>query len=469
MTHKFLPQTVSRRNIFGLGAGLLAGAGAAKVVTAEGNGAVTDLQLADLRQSIDATDFGLRGSTRIDQSRLFAEALNAAQQAGRPLYLGPGSYQLSNIDLPDGSNIQGIPGQTKILYSGEGHLLRATNAQSIRLSGISFDGENRPFAERNEALFHARNVAQVEIDNCEFRGSYGSSVLLEKCGGLISNNSIFGSQHAGIQSFNGLGLDVADNTVVGSGNIGIGIWRWQPGSDGSQLRNNRISQTAALSGGTGQNGNGVSIFQAHDVRISQNLITDSAFSAVRNNGGHNVQITGNECLRSAEVAIFVEFAFEGCLISDNLIDDAGDGISVSNFDSGGRLALIQGNLIRNINRDFSAPDWVGKTGVGIHAEADTLISGNVIEVARIAGIRAGWGKFRRNLLVSANLVRQTPVGIMYSDVDGGGSILIRDNLIEAAPDGGVVGYRWQNPSTGDVSDNGGRLGEGISVAGNMVS
>ena len=360
--------SVSRRNILGVGAGLLAGAGTAAAVRAQpGQGFDAAWTTAQLRPSIEGEVFASRGGV-IDQSQAFAEALSSAADAGRPLLLGPGQYRLSNINLPEGSDIRGVPGQTKIIYAGDGYLFAAQNVQHIRLANLSFDGENRPFAERNGALFRGRKVARLHIEGNRFSGSAGNAILLEKCGGSITGNFISGSRLAGIHSFNGDQLMIAGNEIADSGNIGIGVWRWSAGNDGSQILNNTIRATAALDGGTGQNGNGISIFQANNVQIAHNMIADSAFSAIRNNGGSNVQVLGNQCLRSAEVAIFIEFAFEGSQVQNNLIDDAGDGISISNFDRGGRLALIQGNLIRNITRDFSAPGWKGKTGVGIHAE-----------------------------------------------------------------------------------------------------
>ena len=63
------------------------------------------------------------------------------------------------------------------------------------------------------------------------------------------------------------------------------------------------------------------------------------------------------------------------MIANNLVDKAAMGISVTNFKQGGRLAVVQGNLVRNL---FIRKD-VDSRGIGIAVEADSVVSGNVIE------------------------------------------------------------------------------------------
>ena len=62
----------------------------------------------------------------------------------------------------------------------------------------------------------------------------------------------------------------------------------------------------------------------------------------------NIQIIGNNCAALDEVAIYSEFGFEGAVIADNVIDGAETGISVTNFNEGGRLATVRGNIVRNL-------------------------------------------------------------------------------------------------------------------------
>ena len=144
------------------------------------------------------------------------------------------------------------------------------------------------------------------------------------------------------------GLRIADNVIRRSGNNGIQVWRSAPGDDGTMVTDNRIEEIRADAGGDGPYGNGISVYRAGNVIVRGNRIDRCAFSAVRGNSASNIQIAGNICTRLGEVAIYSEFSFEGAVIANNTVDGATVGISVTNFDVGGRLAVVQGNLVRNI-------------------------------------------------------------------------------------------------------------------------
>jgi putative cofactor-binding repeat protein len=53
-------------------------------------------------------------------------------------------------------------------------------------------------------------------------------------------------------------------------------------------------------------------------------------------------------------------------------------------------------------------------GVGIGIEADTVVTGNVVENAPNIGIAAGWGAYLRDVAVSANVIRNADFGITVS-------------------------------------------------------
>ena len=81
------------------------------------------------------------------------------------------------------------------------------------------------------------------------------------------------------------------------------------------------------------------------------------------------------------------------MIANNTVDGAALGISVTNFNEGGRLAVVQGNLIRNLKPKRPAgTDPDDAAGVGIAVEADAAVTGNVVENAPTAGINVGWGR-----------------------------------------------------------------------------
>ena len=144
----------------------------------------------------------------------------------------------------------------------------------------------------------------------------------------------------------------------------------------------------------------------------------AAFSAVRGNAASNIQITNNTCTGLGEVAIYAEFGFEGAVIANNTIDGAAIGVAVTNFNQGGRLAVVQGNLIRNlIPKRPAGTDPNDGAGIGIGVEADTAVTGNIIENAPTAGISVGWGKYLRDVSVTGNVVRSAGFGIAVSVAD----------------------------------------------------
>lgn len=263
-------------------------------------------------------------------------------------------------------------------------------------------------------------------------------------------------------------MRISGNTVIDCGNGGILVHRWQPGEDGTIVTGNRVERILARSGGTGQNGNGINVFRAGNVIVSGNQIADCAFSAIRSNSGGNVQIAGNTCLRSGETAIYSEFAFEGAVISANIVDGAANGISVVNFNEGGRLSTVTGNLVRNLSATGPYPADPPGFGVGISVEADASVSGNIIETAPLYGIAIGWGPFMRNVVATGNVVRNAGEGIAVSVVEGTGSAIITDNVIDGALRGAIVGHRWADAVTGDLAKESPDL-PGLTVERNRVS
>ena len=85
------------------------------------------------------------------------------------------------------------------------------------------------------------------------------------------------------------------------------------------------------------------------------------------------------------------------MIANNIVDDAAMGISVTNFNEGGRLAVVQGNLIRNVffRKDARRPHRVRRvTGIELSVRhhdrlaGNALITDNLITGAKDGAIRA---------------------------------------------------------------------------------
>ena len=258
-------------------------------------------------------------------------------------------------------------------------------------------------------------------------------MALRKVSGWIKNCEVGDIRKAGVASEDASGLEIAHNHVRDCGDNGIIVSRSEQGEDATIVTANRIERIAATGGGSGRNGNGISIVRAGSVVVSGNRIADCAVSAIRASAGSNCQMIGNSCSRLGEVALHAEFAVEGSVIANNLIDRAAGGIAVTNFQKGGRLAVIQGNLIRNL---FLRKD-AELRGFGIAVEADSVVTGNVIEGAPAYGIMIGWGPYLRDVSVTDNLIRNALIGIGVSIDPSAGTALITKNMITGTKEGAI--------------------------------
>jgi uncharacterized secreted repeat protein (TIGR03808 family) len=138
-----------------------------------------------------------------------------------------------------------------------------------------------------------------------------------------------------------------------------------------------------------------------------------------------------------------------------------------NFNEGGRLAVVQGNLIRNLKAKRPAGTDPGDSaGVGIAVEADASITGNVVENAPTAGIMVGWGAYMRDVSVTGNVVRNAPLGVAVSVVSGAGTAVITGNLISGSK-GAIVGMDHARAVTGDLSQEPTRYAN-LQISGNRV-
>ena len=128
---------------------------------------------------------------------------------------------------------------------------------------------------------------------------------------------------------------------------------------------------------------------------------------------------------------------------------------------------MQGNLIRNLLRE-QPPGSDPNDTLGIGVEADTVVTGNVIENAQGIGIQAGWGAYLRDVAVTANVVRGADYGIAVSVASGAGTAVIANNLISGARLGAIVGMEWDKTVTGDLSKEGAERYAQLSIDGNRV-
>jgi len=452
---------VNRRSLLGASAAVSAGALALPVEPARAAPLISTL-------GRDATQYGVKPGSPDDQTRALQRAIDEAARAQMPLALPPGVYRSSLLRLAEGSQLIGVRGATRLVFTGGGpSLLSSEGAGHAGLTGISLDGANIPLPARR-GLVHGLGGRDIRIIDCEIINAGGAGIWLEQISGEISGNIISDIASTAIVSFDAAGLIVSRNTVLGTNDNGIEILRTAIGDDGSMVIDNRIENIKAGPGGSGQYGNAINAFRAGNVIVRGNRIRNCDYSAVRGNSASNIQISGNSVSDVREVALYSEFAFEGAVIANNTVDGAAFGVSVCNFNEGGRIAVVQGNIIRNLipKRPIgTAPD--DDAGIGIYVEADSSVTGNVIENAPAYGIVAGWGRYLRDVVISGNVIRNALAGVGVSVAAGAGTALVSNNVISGAPRGAVVGLDHIKPVTPDLTQDGAELYAQVTLSGNV--
>ena len=402
----------------------------------------------------DATQYGVRPNSPDDQTKALQRAIDAATSAQMPLALPPGIYRTGTLRLPSGSQLVGVRGATVLKFTGGASLIGSQGASGITLTGLTLDDAGIKLADRR-GLVHFQNGLDVRVQDCDIVGSGGYGIWFESIAGEVSGNTIRKTANTAFTSFDALGLLVAQNTIQDASDNGIEILRHAIGDDGTIIVNNRIDDIKAGPGGSGQHGNAINAFRAGNVIVSGNRIRNCDYSAVRGNSASNIQITGNSISNVREVALYSEFVFEGAVIANNTVDVCAVGVSVANFNEGGRMVTVHGNVIRNIlpKRPIgTAPD--DDAGIGIVVEADAAVTGNVIESAPSFGIMAGWGKYLRDVTITGNVLRNSFVGIGVSVVPGAGTALVSSNLISGSRGGAIVGLDHAKTVTTDLGADG---------------
>ncbi|TCU62830.1 putative secreted repeat protein (TIGR03808 family) [Bradyrhizobium sp. R2.2-H] len=416
----------------------------------------------------DATQYGVRPGSSEDQTRALQRAIDEAARAQMPLALPPGVYRSGLLRLPNGSQLIGVRGATRLVFTGGASMIQSDGSDAIGLTGITFDGGNIPLPTRR-GLIHVLGGRDVRMSDCQITQSGGSGIWLEQVAGDVSGNIFTNIALTAVVSFDARGLSVSRNTIIGTNDNGIEILRTAIGDDGTLVADNRIEDIKAGPGGSGQYGNAINAFRAGNVIVRGNRIRNCDYSAVRGNSASNIHITGNSVSDVREVALYSEFAFEAAVIANNTVDGAAVGVSVCNFNEGGRIAVVQGNIIRNLipKRPIgTAPD--DDAGVGIYIEADTSVTGNLIENAPSYGIVAGWGKYLRDVAITGNVIRKALAGIGVSVVPGAGTALVNNNMISETPRGAVVGLDHAQAVTSDLSAEGAQRFAQLVVGGNAV-
>jgi len=414
---------------------------------------------------VSAADFGFVPGSEADQSAALQKAADAAAARGLPLFLPGGTYRAGDINLTANVTIYGVDGATIIINSGAAPIFHADGQSNITLRSLSLDGTGGGPMDSRSGLIAFNKCELLRLDAIDLHQGPGNGLFLSGCSGLVTGSHFGGHADVGIFAIDSHELTISQNQVVDCGNGGILVWQSQSGRDGTIVSGNHIARIAAKAGGNGQNGNGINIFRADNVIVADNVIENCDFSAIRANTTRNTSIRGNTCTNLSETGIYSEFAFSGSVIANNIVDGAAAGISITNLDQGGRLAVCSGNIVRNIlPKSPTNPD---SGPVGISAQADTAVTGNTVSNVPGVGINAGYGPYVRNVIIADNVISEIDTAIDVSVAPGAGPVRIAGNMISGARVNAIIGTEWEKLSSADLAADAAQF-PNVSIEGNIV-
>ncbi|HMN71257.1 MAG TPA: right-handed parallel beta-helix repeat-containing protein [Rhodoblastus sp.] len=437
------------------------------------------------------------------------DAINQAQTTKLPLFIAPGNYTTGNLVISAPVRIYATPGMVMLnpLSSTNGFTIDirsntpGARISDVTLEGLSFYGGFLPFATQVDtgaryvygqfiralgnaaatnfnAIISAYNVDKLRIERCRVSYSgccgiavWGSKALIRDC--EVHNNRI-----AAIYSADNYSTEILDNFIHDNDNNSIVVMRSTIGFDGTIVRGNQVAQTSADFGvqsgqvaGSGWYGNGLCALNASDILVTQNVFLNSTFSGVRLDSCFNAQVANNQIYNCGETALMWEcpvsspsgtpgdqnpYRYEGGVVANNVIVNAGVGISVTNGWNGGRRVTITGNHVKTVTRntittnDPSYPQYQ-TTGAGISGESDCVVSGNIVEdCASGPGIvlspgAASNGSTRKSVDIAVgNTVKGSQIGIAYYHSALGYS-LIASNAVEGSSGGAIVAVTLPAP------------------------
>lgn len=395
------------------------------------------MDLPALRGSLNPPDTQPVARRTGDSSAEFQAAINRAASAGRPLYIRAGRYEMSNIRLPDGARLVGVPGKTRLAYSGGGRFLYSEDAKTLSLDGLTLDGANRALSDNEDGLLSVAFADDLDLSNLVIEGSAGHGVLLTRTAGRLRDCRISGASGTGILSIEGRALSITGNTLADCGGEGVHLRRWTAGDDGSTLRGNHIDRV---------HGAGIRLSAAGAVRVSDNDLRE---------------IDG--------VGIVADAMSVGVSVSGNVVDGASLGIALLGVGEG-RLSLVESNRVRNISAATQVAAAGGRAGgVGIHVETPGSVVGNVIEATPHLGLSIGWGSALGSVVASGNVVRRAGTGIGVSILAPKQTTIITGNLLVGLESGAVRGMRFSEFATDDLTRVGTASLPGVTVGENRVA
>ena len=403
----------------------------------------------------------------------FADAINVARTNARALFVKPGDYNAADIDILSTNGggrpirVFATPGSVNIKFTGGNYCIQIKDVSNVVFSGINFTGQNNAlpvYTAPNAAtvtaagLFILNNARNFRIENCrfsdlrkiatEYLSSYKAQIMMANGSTGTVEKCDFSNGDVGIWNFRSR-INIYNNSIDGFQTNGIMIYDLGTNSNFTKISDNHINNIEAPYG-NGQTGNGIVSYQANNLTISNNSITNCLYSGIRCNASSKSLIVGNIISKARETAIFAEAPgagqnMLGSVIANNSIEASGNGINVANSglhnDGISRLSVVKGNLIVGLVKNSIAAIASAAASVtaaqAIGVEQDCVVEGNVIENCAL-GLKLGVAQAARDLSCTGNVVRNATVGIAFSSNAAASNIVISNNVLRNTPGGAIL-------------------------------
>lgn len=374
-----------------------------------GGGGIVDL--TDL--FISVKDFGATPDGTANQNMLaFTKAITEAQKKGAKVYIPPGRYQVSKVQLLDGIVIGGTKG-TII----EGCTFTASGVSNIGIEdisgefGIDFVSVNNVRLRNLESRYTRRSFnfatsKYITVENCriydfDMKDNDKPIMYFSACEyGVISGNTIKNKNrfndnpntwNTGINPSSCKHFKILNNHVENCGGQGITL-------DTNNAINDpkiRESYHHIVMGNTcianGQEGitvfSGLKQFETHHVTITNNICIDNHFDGIELWGVRWVTVSDNQITCPNPVTYSFGalniYSSQDITASNNLIDNVpNSGICLIGFDiveqykePNCKRVTMTNNIIKNWNNmDLTQHDII--CGINLTASDYTVVTGN---------------------------------------------------------------------------------------------
>jgi len=253
---------------------------------------------------IDVRSFGAKGDGKSDDTKAFQSALDAAGERGGAVFVRPGNYMSSELQLRRHTALVGSPSWgygspggsvLRLLNDKASCLLNITGGNGVTIEGLSLEGGQLGqgihgiFLNKTE---QGREEDAFRIERCRVSRFSGCGVRLEKAWCYSIRHSMIGPNGADgvyVQGTDGFYLD---NWM--SGNRGVGLWLI---GDSTTVTANRIEW----------NRRGNILMNMQETNVTGNYLDRSGTCGLRLVANpkwpnQNLTISGNVIYRSGKLA-----------------------------------------------------------------------------------------------------------------------------------------------------------------------